>query len=343
VRLRAEQLEAHLAKSLSGIYLIHGDEPLLALEAADAVRAAARRRGHSVREVLYVERGFDWSAFRQAAGSGSLFGDKSIIELRFATGRVAAPAAQALVDYCERPNPDALLLVSMPRPEGSGWWKAGWFTALEGAGMVVEVAPVAREALPAWIDARLRRQRQQADRDTLAFLADRVEGNLLAAQQEILKLALLAPEGALAPEAVKAAVTSVARYDFDALAEALYRGDFARYARILAGLRGEGESAAGLAWRLGEELTALARIQREVKGGARLESLFAALRIWRGAQPRYEAALRRLDAARLRRAVVHMARIERAAKGAGDEEPWDEFLTLGLELQHGAEGPRQVA
>lgn len=337
MRLRAEQLETHLSKSLAGVYLIHGDEPLLAIEAADAVRAAARKRGHTEREVLFVERGFDWSALAQAGATQSLFGERKIVELRLASGKLGAPAAQAIERYCGNPNPDVLLLASMPRPEGTGWWKSGWFTSLDAAGVIVEVQPVPRAQLAQWISQRLARQRQRASGETLEILADRVEGNLLAAQQEIRKLALLAPEGELSPQQVESAVSSVARYDYETLAEALYAGNFPHYARALAGLRGEGESAAGLAWRLGEELAALLRIKLQLEGGRRLEQLFAENRIWRGAQARCEKALKRLDQDELCAATVHAARIERASKGVGAGEPWDELIRLGLELRHGVE------
>jgi len=346
VRLRAEQVESHLLKNLAPVYLVHGDEALLVLEAADAVRAAARKRGHSEREVLFVERGFDWGAFAQSAASQSLFGDRKIVELRFASGKPPAAAAQALEAYCRNPNPDVALLITMPRPEGSGWWKSGWHNAIDAAGVIVEAQPVSRAQMPQWIAQRLARQKQRASAESLELMADRVEGNLLAASQEVLKLALLAPEGELSAAEIDTAVSSVARYDFETLADALYSGDLARYARALDGLRGEGESAAGLAWRLGEELNQLLRIRLQMGGGRPLENLFAAHRIWRGAQPRCEKALRRLGAERLQAAVLHVARIERASKGAGRwdncGEPWDEFLGLGLELLDGTEVPRRV-
>ena len=332
MRLRAEQLEAHLSKSFAPAYLVHGDEPLLVLEAADALRAAARKRGHAERELLFAERGFDWGAFVQAAASQSLFGERKIVELRFASGKLAAAAAQAIEAYCCDPNPDAALLITMPRPEGSGWWKSGWYGAIDSIGVIVEALPVLRAQLPQWIARRLARQRQRAGAEALELMADRVEGNLLAASQEVLKLALLAPEGELSPEAISAAVSTVARYDFETLAEALYAGELAHYLRALEGLRGEGESAAGLAWRLGEELAALLRIRLQLAGGRPLDRLFAENRIWRGAQPRCEKALLRLGPGRLQAAVLHLARIERACKGVGNGEPWDEFVTLGFGL-----------
>src|SRR5512147_2010367 len=131
MQVRAEQLPAQLAKSLAAVYVVHGDEPLLALEAADAVRAAARKKGFTQRELFEPNRYFDWSEFAHAAGSQSLFGDRKLIELRLPTGKPAAPAVQALIGYCERPSPDAVLLVTMPRPEGAGWWKSDWFSALD--------------------------------------------------------------------------------------------------------------------------------------------------------------------------------------------------------------------
>ena len=342
MRLRAEQVDSHLSKNFAPVYLVHGDEALLVLEAADAVRAAARKRGHSEREVLFVEKGFDWGAFAQSAASRSLFGDRKIVELRLASGKPGAAAAQAIEAYCGNPNPDMALLITMPRPEGPGWWKAGWYAAVDAAGVIVEAQPVSRAQLPQWIAQRLARQKQRAGAETLELMADRVEGNLLAASQEILKLALLAPEGELSAEEVGAAVSSVARYDFETLAEALYAGNIAHYARALDGLHGEGESAAGIAWRLGEELAALLRIRLQMGGGRPLEKLFVDNRVWRGAQPRYDKALRRLGADRLQAAVLHVARIERASKGAGSGEPWDELLTLGLELLDGTEVPRRV-
>jgi DNA polymerase III subunit delta len=342
VRLRAEQVDSHLSKSFAPVYLVHGDEALLVLEAADAVRAAARKRGHSEREVLFVERGFDWGAFAQSAASQSLFGERKIVELRLASGKPGAAAAQAIETYCGKPNPDMALLITMPRPEGPGWWKSGWYAAVDAAGVIIEAQPVSRAQLPQWIAQRLARHKQRAAAETLELMADRVEGNLLAASQEILKLAMLAPEGELSAEEVGAAVSSVARYDFETMAEALYAGNIAHYARALDGLRGEGESAAGLAWRLGEELAALLRIKVQMGGGRPMDKLFADHRVWRGAQPRYDKALRRLGADRLQAAVLHVARIERASKGAGSGEPWDELLTLGLELLDGTEVPRRV-
>jgi len=342
MQLRAEQLAAHLAKSLAPLYTVHGDEPLLALEAADAVRAAARRRGFAEREVLFAQQRFDWSEFSEATASLSLFGARKLVDLRLPSAKPGSDGSVALQRYAARPNPEVVLLVTMPRPEGSGWWKSAWFTALDAAGIVVEAKPVLRAQLPAWIGARLALQGQTAPDEALELLADRVEGNLLAAHQEVQKLALLAPQGPLAVEQIAGAVANVARFEFEVLAEALYAGDFAHYCRALDGLRGEGASPAALAWRLGEELVTLLRLRQGLATGRRLDQLFAAHRLWRAAQARAEKALRRFSVAQLRNAVRRVARIERQAKGVAAGNPWDELLGLGLELLHGTEGARQV-
>jgi DNA polymerase III subunit delta len=316
MRLRqAEQLGPHLAKNLAAVYAVLGDEPLLVLEAADAVRAAARKRGFAEREVFEAARAFDWSELAHAGASLSLFGEKKIVELRLASGKPNAQAAAAIVDWCARPNPETLLLLTMPRPEGGGWWEAPWFTALDRAGVIVEVQPVARAALPAWLEKRLARQKQSAPREVLEYLADRVEGNLLAAHQEVQKLALLAAEGELALEAVRGAVADVARFDTYVAAEALVAGDTARYLRVLEGLRGEGEAPTYLLFTLSSALFALSNGERQSK------AMQAVL-----------AKARRYPPAALDRAIGRAAAIDRAIKGVGVGEPWEEFAKLGLEL-----------
>ena len=320
MEVRAEQLAAQLAKSLAAVYTIHGDEPLLALEASDAVRAAARRQGFAEREVFEPGRSFDWSELRHAGASRSLFGDKKLVELRLTSGKVGAQAAEALVEWCAKPSPEALLLVTMPRPEGPMWWKAPWFTALKSAGVMVGLEPVPRAALPAWLGQRLARQKQRASAEVLAWLADRVEGNLLAAYQEVQKLALLAPEGELDLAAVREAVADVARYDPYLAAEALVAGDTPRYLRVLEGLRGEGEQP-------GFVLHALAGALCALQGQGRVSH--------KPLQRAIDAAAGRHSPPALARAVRDAAAIDRAIKGVVVRDPWEGFMTLGLNLSHG--------
>jgi len=320
MELRAEQLPAQLAKSLAAVYTIHGDEPLLALEAADAVRAAARRQGYAEREVFDAGRSFDWGSFRHAGASRSLFGEKKLVELRLPSGKVGAQAAEALVEWCRQPSDEALLLVTMPRPEGPMWWKAPWFAALKSAGVMVALEPVPRAALPAWLGQRLARQKQRASAEVLAWLADRVEGNLLAAHQEVQKLALLAPEGELDLDAVREAVADVARYDPYLAAEALVSGETARYLRCIEGLRGEGEQPTFVLHVVSGALFAL-----QGQGRVFHKPLARAV----------EAAAGRHSPPALARAMRDAAAIDRAIKGIVARDPWEGFATLGLNLSHG--------
>jgi DNA polymerase-3 subunit delta len=341
VQVRAEQLEAQLAKHLSPVYLIHGDEALLSLEAADAVRAAARKRGFDEREVFVSGRGFDWGELMNAGSNLSLFGGRKILELRIPTGKPGVEGAEMLARYCANPGPDSLLLITMPRPEGA-FWKAPWFTAIGNAGVVVEVQSIDRAKLPEWIRARLARSGQSVDAEGMEFLVDRVEGNLLAAHQEIQKLALLAPRGPLDADTVRNAVATVARFDPFVASDALLTGDMKRYVRALDGLRGEGEAPVYLLTILGGDLQTLARVQTLVGEGRSIDEAINAAHVWKRRQPAIRVAHRRFSPASVRAAIAHAARIDRASKGVGAGEPWDEFITLGLELLHGVE-PRAAA
>ena len=342
MQFRAEQLESQLARNLAATYLIHGDEPLLALEAADAVRAAARKRGYDEREVLVAGRGFDWGDLLNAGANLSLFGGRKILELRIPGGKPGVEGGNAIVRYCARPNPDNLLMVTMPRPEGP-YWKAPWFTALSASGAVVEVQNVELARLPDWLRSRLARNGQNADPEAMEYLVDRVEGNLLAAHQEIQKLALLAPRGELDLDTVRNAVATVARFDPFVASDALLAGDMKRYVRAMDGLRGEGESPVYVLAILGSDLQTLSRVQGLVAEGRTIDQAIDAAKVWKRRQPAIRAAQRRFAPAAVQAAVVHAARIDRASKGAGPGEPWDEFVSLGLELLHESEGSRAAS
>jgi DNA polymerase-3 subunit delta len=332
VQLRAEQLEAHLRRELSAVYVVHGDEPLIALESADAVRAAARKRGFCERDVLEPGRGFDWSELTHALASLSLFGGKKIVELRLPTGKPGAQGGEAIGAYCARPSPELLLLVSLPRLDRTSQGSA-WFTALSRTGVLVDVWPIERARLPAWIGERLGRQRQRAPREALEFLAERVEGNLLAAHQEVQKLALLAPEGELDIDLVRDAVADVARYDAYTACEALLAGDLGRYVRVIDGLKSEGEAPSLVLWALSEELFALARIQAGAAAGRPVEDLMRENRVWGPRQRPMRAAAGRVAPATVGKALAHAARVDRAIKGVGAGEPWDELIKLARTLE----------
>ena len=328
--LRLEQLEAHLAREMRPLYTIHGDEPLLSLEAADAIRARARSNGFSERTVLTAERGFDWNSLEASAASLSLFGDRRLIELRIPSGKPGADGARAIEAFCARLPPDTLALVTLPRVDRAGQ-SSVWFQALEENGVIVNVFPVERSRLPEWIAARLARQKQQAKTETLRFLADCVEGNLLAAHQEIQKLALLLPPGELDFETVREAVMSVARYDAGKLTEAMLSGDRPRLARMLEGLRGEGEATPRVLWLLAEEIRAVCRVQDGIASGRPLAQMLREARVWGDArQTLVGRAARKFPRGALLAALEHAAGVDRVIKGIVKGDAWDELLQLGL-------------
>ncbi|HEY7674479.1 MAG TPA: DNA polymerase III subunit delta [Burkholderiales bacterium] len=330
--LRLEQLEGHLARELQALYVVHGDEPLLALEAADAIRARARESGFSERVVLTAERGFQWGELAASGASLSLFGDKKLIELRLPSGKPGTEGAVAIETFSANLPPDALTLVTLPRLDRAGQSSA-WFQALEAKGVVVNVYPVERMRLPGWIAARLARQKLRADAETLQFLADCVEGNLLAAHQEIQKLALLLPEGELSFDAVREAVLNVARYDAQKLTQAALAGERARLARMLAGLRGEGEAPPRVLWILADEIRAIARVQEGIAAGRTPADVLREARVWGDArQTLVSRAAKKLPRRALLAALEHAARIDRVVKGVESGDPWDELLQLGLRL-----------
>ncbi len=334
MQLKGEQLAAQLARDLRSVYLVHGDEPLLVIEAADAIRAAARRQGFDERKVLTAIAGFNWHELHHAAGSMSLFGGRTLLDLRIPGGKPGREGGLALQAYCARPSPDSLLLVSMI---GVEWReeKSAWMAAIASAGVVVKLLAPGLAELPGWLAGRLARQQQSADADGLRFIAERVEGNLLAAHQEILKLAVLYPEGRLSLEQIRDAVLDVARYDLDALREALLSGDVARLVRTLDGLQQEGEAPPLILWALTEEVRALAQVRAGLDRGQPLDGLLREARVWGARQAPFRRAAQRVRAEQASAALEHAARIDRMIKGALRGDVWDEFLRLSLRLVAG--------
>ena len=299
MQVRADQLDAHLSRGLKNLYTIHGDEPLLAQEAGDAIRAAARAAGFVERKVFTVSGAhFDWSAVLGAAQAMSLFAERQLIEIRIPSGKPGKDGSEALQRYCTQLSDDVLTLVQLPRLDYQQL-KAGWFATLDTAGVSLRVETLDRPALPAWLAQRLARQSQrvQAGVDgqrTLAFFADRVEGNLLAAHQELQKLALLHPAGELSYEQVEAAVLNVARFDVTKLSEAVWTGQLARALRMLAGLQAEGESAVRVHWTLAEDVRALARARAALDQGKPLPLALKEARVWGLKEKLFERALPQL-------------------------------------------------
>ena len=331
VQLRPEALEAHLAKGLAPLYVIHGDEPLTALEAADAVRAAARRAGCDDRETFVVEQHFRWDGFIAANANLGLFGSRKLVDLRIPSGKPGVEGAAVLARYAENPNPDNITLITLPRLDRATQSSA-WFSALAGAGVTVVVPAIERAALPAWIASRLARNGQRGSRQTLAFLAERCEGNLLAARQEIDKLALLLPEGPLDQDAVLDAVADVARYDVFELSEAWLAGDAARMLRIVSMLREAAEPVTLVIWQLSEDLHALATVHESMRQGMALASALRGVRVWGKRQSALERAARRVAPATTQRLLHALAGLDALAKGIGSGDPWDAVAAAALTL-----------
>jgi DNA polymerase-3 subunit delta len=291
VLLRPEQLAAHLEKPLQPLYVLHGDDPLLTVECGDALRAAARRQGYDERKVLVVTTGFRWDELFHAAGNLSLFGGRTLVDLRIPTGKPGRDGGEALQRYCKDLPADTLTLVTLPEMDWKAK-KAAWFATLAAAGVAIECNAPPLAQLPQWLSRRLAAQRQSAPAEALEFIALHVEGNLLAAHQEIQKLGLLYPEGALTLQQVSAAVLNVARYDIDDLKNALQAKDTARCARTLEGLKAEEAAPPLVLWVLANE------------------------------------ARQRMH----RAALLHAAKIDRIVKGVAAGDLWDEFLQLALRL-----------
>ena len=339
--LRADQLPAHLARGLKRVYTVHGDEPLLAQEAGDAIRAAARAAGHTERQVFVVSgTHFDWSGLLGAAQAMSLFAERQLIEIRIPGGKPGKDGSEALLRYCAHLSDDVVTLLHLPKLDKQQQQSA-WFTALDAAGVSLRVEPVERHALPAWIARRLAAQGQrvaegEAGQHTLAFFADRVEGNLLAAQQELQKLALLYAAGELAFEQVESAVLNVARYDVFKLGEAVLAGQTARVLRMIDGLRAEGEAAVLVHWSLAEDIRALSRVKRAIAQGRPLPMALQENRVWGQKQRAYERVLPLLTEHQLAHLLAAASICDGVIKGLKHPlwplEPWLALIRLALLL-----------
>ena len=333
MNIPADRLPAHLARGLAALYVVVGDEPLAAQEAGDAIRAAARAAGHTERIIYSVQGRYNWQGIFADGDNFSLFAERRLAEIRIPSGKPGVDGAKALETYAARLPADTLTLISLP---GLDWktMQSRWFAALAKSGVVVEAKPVDRAALPGWIERRLARQDLRADRAALEFLADQVEGNLLAAQQEIDKLALLLPPGAVTLADIEHAVADVSRLEADILQDALYAGDGARFAQVVVDLKDSGEAVPAILWQVSSAVQLLLRLKSAV---ARGDSLPAAMRtLWgrdRQRAPQIERAVKRLSLAQVESALTDLALIDRQAKGlerVGD--PWDTLLRVGMTL-----------
>ncbi len=317
------QLDRHLrdATELKPVYLLAGEEPLLLLEAADALRRRARELGYSEREVMDVESGFDWNDLARAGASMSLFASRRILELRLPTGKVGVEGAAAVTEYCARPAPDAVLIIHAMQ-----WSKAHelkWVQVVDQAGVYVQIKPIYRNDLPGWIAARAQSREVNLTADAVELLSERIEGNLLAAAQEIDKLVLLAPGKRIDADSLIELVADSARYDVFALVEAAIAGDAARLRRVLAGLKAEGEQVAGLCGWLLSSLNAMLRLASVPRN--QLDNQMRTERLFGSRQAAFKRGLARGDRAFWEQRLSEVALVDRMSKGRASGDP---FLAL---------------
>jgi DNA polymerase-3 subunit delta len=338
MRIAPQQLDGTLARGLAPVYLLFGDEPLQLGEAAAAIRERARAQGFTERTVLEHGRDFDWSALAGEAGNLSLFAERRLIELRIGGDKggdkLGQDGGKAIRAHCERPPEDVLLLVIAPGLDAKSV-KAKWAEALDRIGVIVQVRPPQGRQLAQWLDARLRRAGFQPDCDAVALLAERVEGNLLAADQEITKLGLLREPGPLTAEGLLEAVTDSARYGLFDLADAAVAGDRSRVDRIVRGLAAEDTPQPLVLWVLAREVRKLAAVAFAQVNRQDLGPVMRTHQVWDSRRPAVLAAARRLGLRRLWRLLARCADADLAIKGRLDQDPW----TLLAEVAEGLAAP----
>ncbi len=339
MKIQANQLSSYLGKSLAPCYLVTGDEHLLVAEALDAIRAAARDQGFTTRDLHVAATGFDWNQLRASAGNLSLFAEKQIIELRLPTGKPGRVGGQAIVDMIAHAGPELLFVVSTPKLDRSSA-SSKWAKAIEGAGMMVQVWPIGVRDLPGWIAARMRREGLDPDRGAVNLIAERVEGNLLAASQEIEKLRLLHGEGKVSADDVSHAVANSSRYDVYKLADAALAGDAKRALRILAGLRAEGVEPVIVMWSLTRELRTLAKLDDIIRQGQDLSGGMQKAGVWRNRQGLVRSCVGRHQHGDFHRLLKLARRADAAAKGQLQADPWQLATEIILGL---ATGQRSAA
>ncbi len=339
MKIQANQVHSHLQKNLARCYLVSGDEHLLVAEVLDAIRDAARSKGFTARELHIATSGFDWSSLRSSTANLSLFAERRIVELRLPTGKPGRDGSAAIADLVAETGPDLMLIVVASKLDLSSQ-SAKWVKALDSAGVNVTIWPIGPRELPGWIGDRMRRAGLQPDREAVAMIAERVEGNLLAAGQEIEKLRLLHGAGAVSSADVSAAVADSSRFDVFKLVDAALAGDAGRAVRILSGLGAEGIEPVVVVWSLTRELRTLANLDDLVASGTSLASAMQKARIWSSRETLVRACMARHQRGDFHRLLKACCQADRAAKGQLQADPWQVLTPILLEL---ALGQRKAA
>lgn len=331
MRLNAEQLPGALAKGLQPLYFISGDEPLQLGEAADAVRAAVRQAGFGVREVIAIEQGNEWPLLAQEAESLSIFADKKLIDLRLPSGKPGVDGGKALAAYCQHPPADTVLLVSAGKIDAASQ-KSQWFQSIDRVGAVVQVWPLQGGDLLNWLQRRAAAKGMTLDANAAKALAMRIEGNLLAAAQEIEKLYILYGAKLIDGVMIENAVADSTRFDVFNLSDAVLAGKLNRAIKVLRGLQAEGVAAPVVLWGLSREARTLLGIKTELNRGGQLDSLFKKYQVWDKRKQRVQDALRRHSAAHLQQVLLLCARADRQIKGQQTGDAWDGLFEICVAL-----------
>ncbi len=332
MKLKPEQLEQHLQQGVKPVYLVSGDEPFQSDMACRQIREAARAQGYSEREQFHVDANFDWDQLQASASNLSLFAEKKLMDLRLPAGKSpGVPGGKALVAWVDAGNTETLLLISMGKLDKKQQ-QAKWFKALDKAGAVLQIWPVDAAKMPGWIQARMQSRGMQPDEDAVALLAERLEGNLLAADQELEKLRLLCGEGKVDAEQVEAAVFDSARFDVFALVDAALLGETQRMLRIFSGLRGEGLEAILVLWAFTREIRSMSGMAWQVAQGNSVEQVLSQYRVWSNRKAPVSAGLHRHTLRRWQGMLYQAASVERVLKGRAAGAPWDELVQLGMKI-----------
>lgn len=332
MRIYPEKIQAHLKQQLLPIYFVSGDEPLQLQETCDAIRQACRQQGCEDREVLYVEKGFDWQELLSSSASMSLFGGRKLIELRMPSAKPGDAGSKALVQYVEQANSDDILLIVSNKMEAASK-RSKWFKALDQASATIQVWPIEAQQLGSWINQRLKNVGLNASREAVDMLCERVEGNLLAAAQEIEKLRLSIVEGdTVDAETISQAVADNTRYNLFSLVDKALMGNARESLKMLQGLRAEGTDATVVLWALSREIRSLHQCRDQLGQGQPPNSVFQANRIWDNRKTLVGNALKRLDLKTLSDLLSLATLTDHCIKGMVKEDPWQKLndLTLGI-------------
>jgi DNA polymerase-3 subunit delta len=331
MRLGFHELQGHLKKKLAPVYVITGDEPLQQGEAADLIRNTARSQGFSERKIIETGSKFDWNELTTESNTLSLFAEQRILDLRITNGKPGKEGSKALSGYCENLPEDILLLITMPKVDQQQT-RSKWYKILDKVGIIVQVWPVNEQRLPPWIEQRMRQKGLTPEPEAIQMLAERVEGNLLAATQEIEKLLMLHGPGIITAEQLTASVADSARFDVFSLVDAALQGNTARCIRILDGLKNEGTAAAIVSWALSREIRQMVQIAHAAKDGFPLSKVFTDFRIWDKRKPLVSSGLKRLSLKEWQSLLQQCLEADMALKGQSRQDCWLLFENIVIQM-----------